>query len=431
MCSQDTASFIQNIIYNWDVRGSEANHTSICNYVANFHHTGPATNNGLGKNLPYFFGDECATPIAGGAAGTDSVCIKSMYVAADREWFYDDINNDTTLPGDGNDYWAGADSIIGCRDETTTPGYINAKPRGSSQECANGMGQRVPDGWKSASLIQHEAWAGVPDTTAMDSTLIEEILAEIGNSQRIQCDGTWTSRRDSYDSSRVAWLHNNWLNLGGDQGLDYTSTSLGHAGGGAGTGVVVPDNPATIGGDTISTAEYAPADGGAWCNDTDGDGIPDEYEISMSDLSEFDANDVATDSDGDGWLAIEEYLNGTSSDVFTNPDGSEGAVADPYTYVAGPDTVWVRRVAATDQPIYTGSTDSVPTPTDWSDIPTDVVSGELIDDTFTSTARVLNRTCYSSAEGVSVLDSATFRDSASAAGLDPDSLMAISPVGCD
>ena len=61
---------------------------------------------------------------------------------------------------------------------------------------------------------------------------------------------------------------------------------------------------------------------GTPCPDADNDGMPTAYENAHTSISSgtFDAED---DSDGDGWWAIEEYLNGSNPDVFTNPDGSE------------------------------------------------------------------------------------------------------------
>ena len=65
--------------------------------------------------------------------------------------------------------------------------------------------------------------------------------------------------------------------------------------------------------------------GGSTCDDADGDGIPDQYEDLMADLDKNTANDRSTDSDGDGWTAIEEYVNGTRSDTYTDSEGTEGA----------------------------------------------------------------------------------------------------------
>lgn len=45
--------------------------------------------------------------------------------------------------------------------------------------------------------------------------------------------------------------------------------------------------------------------------DTDGDGMPDEWEIRFN-LNPKNSGDAALDSDGDGYTNIEEYLNGTN-----------------------------------------------------------------------------------------------------------------------
>ena len=58
------------------------------------------------------------------------------------------------------------------------------------------------------------------------------------------------------------------------------------------------------------------------CTDTDGDGMPDTWENAHTNVSSsiVDAND---DTDADGFLAIEEFLNFSDPDVFTNADGTE------------------------------------------------------------------------------------------------------------
>jgi hypothetical protein len=322
----DTATVTQSIIYNWRDRATQVTYQTFANLVSMFHHTGPATAVGGGRHMPFHFGDFCRIPFAGPVP--DSICLRQVYVA--REWYLSTVGNaDTLLPSDTRDYWrttVDGDSIIGCFD-ASSPGYINAKPRAQSQECPTSTdGEAVPLGWRSSTFIQHNpAWTYPPDTLALDSTLVEAILAEVGNSQRVDCTGAWQSRRDGFDSSRVAWIRNNWLNLGGMQGL--TGAQANGIRNASGDGFIVPGNPAGLGGDSISISEYAPTVGAA-CTDSDADGIPDEFE----DLCVGSTTGMSNDGDlsGDGYLNIEEWLNGTNAirtiawnDNSTNEDGFE------------------------------------------------------------------------------------------------------------
>ena len=51
--------------------------------------------------------------------------------------------------------------------------------------------------------------------------------------------------------------------------------------------------------------------------DSDGDGLPDEWEIRYG-LDSRDASNASTDRDSDGYTHIEEYLNGTDPTAFVD-----------------------------------------------------------------------------------------------------------------
>lgn len=71
------------------------------------------------------------------------------------------------------------------------------------------------------------------------------------------------------------------------------------------------------------------------CADADNDGMPDAWENSFGNVNAGIA-DADTDLDEDGWLAMEEYVNGSDPDLFTAADGTEsgGAPAPTPTYGA-------------------------------------------------------------------------------------------------
>lgn len=120
--------------------------------------------------------------------------------------------------------------------------------------------------------------------TAIDdaSTLPDRLLPTVGVSQLLTCDGDWrtTNVRDALDGRFVADFHN-------------------------GTGPT--DRPSS----TSDYGGYPTLDSGAPCTDTDRDGMPDAFETRYG-LDPNSAGDAGVDSDGDGYLNIEEYVNGTS-----------------------------------------------------------------------------------------------------------------------
>ena len=109
----------------------------------------------------------------------------------------------------------------------------------------------------------------------------DRVLDEVGASGQITCDGSWTYMRDELDDRIVEQVRTR-SGPGGDSGVDDPSDFVG-----------VPHL----------------AQGGA-CADSDGDGMPDEFE-SRYGLDPDDGSDASRDPDGDGFTNIEEYVNGT------------------------------------------------------------------------------------------------------------------------
>jgi hypothetical protein len=73
---------------------------------------------------------------------------------------------------------------------------------------------------------------------------------------------------------------------------------------------------------------------GPRCDDTDGDGMPDQWEVAHNNVN-VNVADAASDLDEDLYPAIFEYLNGSDPDQFTFADGSEGGAGPVVTFGNG------------------------------------------------------------------------------------------------
>ena len=122
----------------------------------------------------------------------------------------------------------------------------------------------------------------VPVTITPSSLTRENVLADVGANATLACDGRWVPFTDALD----AWTIQSLADLTGPIG-DPTSY----------------DHPDDYGG-------FPVINGGPACADADGDGMPDAWEARYG-LRANDASDALIDSDGDGYLNLEEYLNGS------------------------------------------------------------------------------------------------------------------------
>jgi len=123
--------------------------------------------------------------------------------------------------------------------------------------------------------------ASAPIVTTVSAQLAyNNVLAMAGNSQAIDCNGAWYSRRDAIDARIVNDVKN-------------------------GTGNII-DDPSEVGG------WITPAFGVA-CGDTDRDGIPNSYELShgLDPNNNADGKSIAPD----GYTWLEDYFNGTGGIV--------------------------------------------------------------------------------------------------------------------
>ena len=107
------------------------------------------------------------------------------------------------------------------------------------------------------------------------SQVWNDVLADVGANERLDCSGGWVAAQDAVDSRMIAQAR-------------------------AGTKDPLP----------VAAGPFPSMDPGTPCADADGDGMPDQWE-GLRGLDPSDPADAWTDADGDGYLNLEEYLNGT------------------------------------------------------------------------------------------------------------------------
>ena len=107
-------------------------------------------------------------------------------------------------------------------------------------------------------------------------SMLTSLESDVGNAQRLDSAGNWVSRRDSFDQARI------------DEAVNAT--------GGANP---LPTAPGTLPAHNPGTAYI----------DTDGDGMPDEWETRYGTSNTSLVSDVVADGD---YTFIEHFLNGTN-----------------------------------------------------------------------------------------------------------------------
>lgn len=119
-----------------------------------------------------------------------------------------------------------------------------------------------------------------PITIQSAADTYTSVLADAGANARLDCQGSWVSNSDAVDQRVMADVTN-----------------------GTGWSEFPPDSPQAAGG-------FPNIASGIPCQDTDHDGMPDEWE-NIYRFSSTDGSDGSKDLDGDGYTNVEEYLNGT------------------------------------------------------------------------------------------------------------------------
>jgi hypothetical protein len=347
----DTATLAHLVNFNWRDRAVGGANQAIFNIISSFWLFGGETATGGHRGYPLWSGNSCDGQFANALSATsDSNCVRQIYTA--RWWFLRDKSAPDTLLFDdprnddpANRFWkttAHGDSVAVCRfNYATSAGKVNGDTDPGAQCTSGNDGDTIPTHHRSTTFIEHTPrWTYPPDTLALDSTKVEAILATVGNSQKLTCDGDLESRRSEQDSARIAWMRNKWLGLGGFEGTANGGVAYAWPG-----TFILPDNPEALGGDTLYLSDWSPLPQTP-CTDTDLDGMPNAFESRY--WSDADSATNTRDQDADGWFNIEEYLNGTDPTVFDDPTGAAGGGGDEEAPTYNSSwKVWARRLAGT------------------------------------------------------------------------------------
>ncbi len=136
------------------------------------------------------------------------------------------------------------------------------------------VGEPLPQSFRRTSALP-PAWIPVTVRSAADA--YTSVLGDVGANARVDCHGSWISEMDSHDQ----------------RALEETAKGNGLSG--------LPTQANT------PTPPLVPSATG--CADSDGDGMPDAFELRYWGAAE--SGKAELDDDQDGYLNVEEYLNGT------------------------------------------------------------------------------------------------------------------------
>lgn len=223
--------WINNIVYNWSFYASATLGAQASDFINNIYKAGPL--NSGAQRYELHFSDQ--------ANGWDNGA-PSVYLNG---------NKGPNQPDPSGDQWKMANKIAG----------ENGKELGP-----------VPANWRRPIPLPAEEFPMVADDT---NNLENIVLASVGDSQRLDCNGNWVFKRDSVDTRLIS---------------EY---KLGKG--------ILPRSENDVGG-------FPAVDAGTPCVDSDHDGIPDAWEIAhgLNPKNPADANKVTAD----GYTNLEHFLSG-------------------------------------------------------------------------------------------------------------------------
>jgi hypothetical protein len=275
------AVITNSVVYNWDIGAIHVSgRKPYVDVVNNYFKSGPM-NRGLDVPFGREYSHEFRNNRPGGGRGGEPdeyILIGSGHVTWDgREGpgVYLAGNVGPSNPAGSLDNWAMTSKYK--NDET------NGYPESIYQDVEYadlGLMPTMIDGVpmrRSTPLPGSPFPVSIVDAQSAWHSLVVE--GDVGANRTLDCQGNWVDNRDEVDQRLLREARE-----GG--GVSKPPASEQEVGG-------FPD--------------LAP---GKACADSDGDGMPDEFEGRYG-LSATDASDAAFDSDGDGYVNLEEYLNGT------------------------------------------------------------------------------------------------------------------------
>jgi len=152
----------------------------------------------------------------------------------------------------------------------------------------------------------------ITETSAVDA--YEDVLLYSGNYQGLNCNGTWSSRRDAVDKRIIEEVKRR-----GGKIIDASSINDCKGVCRGAPYVLTRADYTDLGiNDSLDADLWPIISSGTGCTDTDHDGMPDEYE-NLNGFDSSDPSDGNEDADGDGYTNIEEYLNGTDPKNVPDP----------------------------------------------------------------------------------------------------------------